>query len=176
MDVIEQVEFNPPYTLFGQTAISWALSNCLNWQDQFKHLGLNGVKVIKLGKYCPCMVVSSVWEPHPEHPVPYNEVIVSCFAIYRGHIVSLPLKLYLNDNFHVLLGKKYYQLPKVLVTDLQAHVKPMTLESAEESIRIQYQPYLIISRLLFPFIFLAYMLKSIAKTSYRSKPRPQSMR
>lgn len=114
----EKIQFNPPYTLVGTVSISFCV---LRSSENFPLPELDGytnLKTLRLGTWIPVMVVSSHWEPHPLHPVPYNEMIMSIFGYYRWRPYSVPIALYLDDPFHVDLGRKYYHLPKYLVPDL----------------------------------------------------------
>jgi hypothetical protein len=107
------VNFNPPYWLAGSGLVSWAFKKTLSleFKEQLKRENLTPVKVF--GHYF-CLVIASHYTDVPAHPDPYQEVILSVLALKNLKIYAVPWALYLDSEFHVELGRKYYSLPKHL--------------------------------------------------------------
>lgn len=112
----KDIIFSPPYHLNGKVSVSF----CLSTKIPINHLdeSVKNLKFIKIGRYAPIMLICSHWERHPEYPKPYNEVIISAFIFKNFFLRSVPLVLYLDEDFHIELGRKYYALPKIKEHDL----------------------------------------------------------
>lgn len=156
-------EFDPPYLLRGQVLINFCYCTDSSWiLEEKKYLNYD-LKLLKLLKYLPVMVISSHWSPHPLHPVPYDEVIVSCFAFRNMKLFSIPIVLYLNDDFHVALGRIHYHLPKLLTPELavDSETSSFVVRSLRSDIQMQYF-HGFLQILLFPVSLLAALAISLA--------------
>lgn len=132
---VSAINFRPPYQLNGSCSVIWSLLTSSH-QDALGNLLIPpGVKPMTFGRLgMPAIVIFTHWNPHPEHPQAYHEVILSIFTWERGRIRSLPLRLWLNDPFHVELGRRHYGLPKILNDSLSVRENGLVLSARGEGI------------------------------------------
>lgn len=157
----DDVIFNPPYTLSSTTAVTFGLFKPdiekLNKELKFSP----DLKILTLFGWALYIGVYSKWEANPEYPHPYNEIISSTLAWTKGKIFSFPLSLYLDNQFHVALGIKYYHLPKHLNPELKITATNQDFKAHSDKINVSFKTYHKFFQVLFlPLILLVGVIVS----------------
>ncbi len=124
----DKVEFNPPYTIFGSGSISWFLKDFRESSIDFTSLGLKPIKIF--GYYLGISIFNYYKDEKQTEEGNYQEIIYSTLVRKSFRIYAFAEKLDLDSNFHVVLGRKYYNLPKELDKNVNIdEFPPLTVKS-----------------------------------------------
>lgn len=114
----KDLHFRPPYRLRGLGSVTWFLEHAP------PPLDLPDCRPLRVGGWELGVLLATHYDPPPEYPESYAEVVVARVALRGFGLVFFPTALFLTSAFHVDMGRRHYALPKVLDETLHVRLPP----------------------------------------------------